>query len=127
MKAIFYLILIAVLILLGVSYRIARMQVACADAYQPQITDAVSQSQAIFADKRRSCERSYYAINDLEMCLSKTDSALPPALMNALRPVVSNVSVFIRNEQKDIAAIQREHDTRCGAYSQFRFFTESEQ
>lgn len=67
------------------------------------------------------CENSYVAVTDLDMCLSKADETLPKEVMNSIRPIVSNISVFIRNETKDITSLKAEHDERCKDYSQFLF------
>lgn len=97
------------------------MQFACTKTYQPAIDSVVSQSQGLFTDKRRMCENSYFAVSDLEECLKKTDAFLPPSVMKTLKPIVSNISVFLRNQTKDIESYKAEHDERCTDYTEFMF------
>lgn len=121
LKSVYLILLLLIVIVLAVSFRVAGMQVACTKTYGPAITVSVTQSQGVFSDKRRICENSYYAVTDLDMCLSKTDESLPAEVMNVIRPIVSNISVFLRNETKDITSLKAEHDERCKDYSQFMF------
>lgn len=114
------------LILLGAGsmffYTFRGQFVRCAKQYEPEIVLAAQQSRVVFADKRRSCTESYETLMSWGLCRQQSQRFIPIRLRPFIVPLVNDISLFLRDQEKDIEFYKRDHDERCKGNTYLMFY-----
>lgn len=94
----------------------------CNEGHQGSLDTLLAQAQTVLADPRSACVTSYELITDWGMCIGSAQSVVPPKLTAYIYPITTNIMMFFREQKKDIEIIKKEHDERCGGYTELLFF-----
>lgn len=124
LKVAIFTILVTILsLLLFFGVRLERDHLVCNRQNQDSLDTLMTQSQTVLADRYDICTSSYQLLTDWDMCLSSGERRVPERLRTVVIPVVSNMMMFLREKQKDIVIMKKEHDERCSDYRELLFYS----
>lgn len=117
-----FLFIIFVVFELFILQALRRSYHQCASQYEPDIVTVVQLTQAVFSDKFRSCEESYETLMSWELCRQQSQRFIPIRPRPFIVPLVNDISLFLRDQEKDIEIYKHDHDERCKGYTYLMFY-----